>query len=547
MTARQDPVYAAPHGFSGEFLTDHRSRSTYSEGAGPYRVVPDAVALPRTPDDVAALVRMATRRRWALVPRGAGSGIPGGNVGRGVIVDLQHLREPITVADGRARVGAAATWRELDSVAHPHGLRLPPDPSSSAYCTIGGMTATNAAGARSLRHGAMRRWVEAIEIVVGDGEMVRLARSDPSTSAGSALEARFTTVAEPEIRSAASLIRRRFPRTSKNSAGYALDAYLDSGSLVDLVVGSEGTLGVITAIDVRLAPRPSAVACLLVGLPGLAELAEAVQRLLPLQPAALELLDRSFLHLAERHTPFPVAGWQAALLLDFEGSEIEVAALAEDAERTISDLTAFTRRTAEQQEREQLWSLRHAASPTLAGLPDTRRSLQVIEDGCVPLSQLGPYLRGVHAAAAEARIEVVAFGHAGDGHLHVNALVDTTETGFESRLASLLDRVTALVLELGGTPSGEHGDGRLRVGAVTALYGERIVDVFRSVKRAFDPAGILNPGVIIRADGVALPAFKVGPEAAAIPADVAGRLRQVERSAGWAVPKLELLRDPVPR
>ena len=538
---------AVPKDFSGEFRTDARSRSAYSEGAGPYRVIPHAVALPRTAEDVAALVRSADREGWALVPRGAGSGIPGGNIGTGVIVDLQLLRQPVTVFDGGARVGAAATWRELDAAASPHGLRLPPDPSSSAYCTIGGMTATNAAGARSLRYGTMRRWVEGVEMVVGDGEIVRLARSERSTHSESALQRRFATGAEPEIQSAAALIRQRFPRTTKNSAGYALDAYLETGSLVDLVVGSEGTLGVITAVDVRLAPRPDAVACILVGLASLTELAAAVERLLSLQPAALELLERSFLRLAERNTPFPVGGWQAALLLDFEGTEAEVAELADRAERTVAELAVFSRRAVGSEERARLWTLRHAASPTLAGLPDTRRSLQVIEDGCVPVPQLGAYLRGVHEAAAEARVDVVAFGHAGDGHLHVNVLVDTTEAGFEARLAGLLDRVTALVIELGGTPSGEHGDGRLRVDAVEALYGDRLVDVFRSVKRGFDPAGIFNPGVIVRAGGGAAPAFKVGSGAAPIPADIAGRLRQVERSGGWAASKLQLLRDPVPR
>ena len=141
----------------------------------------------------------------------------------------------------------------------------------------------------------------------------------------------------------------------------------------------------------------------------------------------------------------------------------------------------------------------------------------------------------------------MAFGHAGNGHLHVNALVDTTEPGFEDRLAGLLDRVTTLVLALGGTPSGEHGDGRLRVDAVAALYGARLVEVFRAVKRAFDPAGVMNPGVIVGADGVPVPGLKVGPGAAPIPAAIASRLRQVERGAGWGTPKQELLRNPVPR
>jgi FAD/FMN-containing dehydrogenase len=541
------PDLPAPPGFGGAFFTDLRSRAAYAEGAGPYRIVPDAVALPRTSDDVRALVRQAAREGWALVPRGAGSGIPGGNIGRGVIVDLQRFDEPLDVADGHATVGAAVTWRDLDQAAEPHGWRLPPDPSSSAYCTLGGMAATNASGAHSLRFGSMRHWVEDVEMVTGDAEIVRLSRHDPPPLVGSELEHRFAWGPAPLIEAAGGEIRTRFPRTTKNSAGYALDAFLDSGSLVDLVVGSEGTLGVIMALKVRLAPRPASVASLLVGLHDLEQLPTAIACLTPSGPTALELLDRSFLQLAEGNTAFPVGGWQAALLLDFEGDDPEVRGAVGAARQDVAAIAAFTQSAFRQGERETLWSLRHAASPTLARLPDTRRSMQVIEDGCVPVEHLGTYLRGVHAAAAEAGIEVVAFGHAGDGHLHVNALVDTTEPGFGARLERLLAPVTALVVELGGTPSGEHGDGRLRVAAVGALYGERIVGLFRSVKAAFDPAGVFNPGVIFPGHAAPAAGFKVGPEAEPIPADIAARLRQLERGAGWAIPKLELLRDPDPR
>lgn len=525
-----------PPGYAGRFFTDHRTRSAYAEGAGPYRIVPTAVALPRDVDDVVALVRAAVEQGWALIPRGAGSGIPGGNVGTGVIVDVRQLRSPFTVveADRYAAVGAAVTWRQLDEAAAAVGLRLPPDPSSSAFCTLGGMVATNAAGSRSVRHGPVRPWVRAVELVTGRGTPVRLAQTDTTVP-------EFLTPADVEIRSHASLIRDRFPRTRKNTSGYALDTYLHSGRASDLVIGSEGTLGIITEVELHLAPRPPAVAGVLVALPDVSALTDAVGALLPLGPAALELLDRSFLRIAEYESDLPIREWAGVLLVDFEGTPDEVHDAVHRARTAVGGLAAHTRIALDPAEHADLWTLRHAASPVLARLPDTRRSLQVVEDGCVPVERLSDYLAGVHRAAEAAGIEVVAFGHAGDGHLHVNALADTTDPDCADRLASLLERATTLVLELGGTPSGEHGDGRLRAQAVARLYGTDVLALFDRVKKAFDPAGVLNPGVIVPGAGSApLVGLKVGPRAANIPGDIAAALRELERTGGWGTSPLEL-------
>jgi FAD/FMN-containing dehydrogenase len=260
---------------------------------------------------------------------------------------------------------------------------------------------------------------------------------------------------------------------------------------------------------------------------------------------AIELLDRTFLDLAPLGgTAVPLDGARAVLLVDFEGpTEDEVRAALDQAERAVAAAALRTRAGVSRLEREALWRIRHGASPALAALPAERRSLQVIEDGCVPVAALGRYLEGVHAAAAQAGIPIVAFGHAGDGHLHVNALVDTTVPGFETRLERLLDAVTALVVDLGGTPSGEHGDGRLRAASLRRLYGPAVVGLFAAVKQAFDPAGILNPGVIVPDGAPPLTALKVGPTAAAIPDDVARGLRRREQAGEWATPPLTLI-DP---
>jgi FAD/FMN-containing dehydrogenase len=544
-----------PAGFTGRFFTDVPTRSAYSEGAGPFRIVPAAVALPADRADVGLLARWAADTGNPITPRGAGTGIPGHNVGRGVVVDLAAFERPLRVSlQQTANVGAAVTCGMLNQVGSHFGFRLGPDPSSAAYCTVGGMVATNAAGARSFRTGSIRGWVRGVEIVTADGEAGWLPRrraervhrhSTPTCHRQLAdhlqVEDRIAGV-HPRLDAARAEIAARFPAVRKNSAGYALDAYLASGELVDLVVGSEGTLGIVTRAELQLERVPAAAGTLLVVLAGLDQLGDVVATLHPFAPVAIELLDRSFLDLAPvAGAAVPLEGARAVLLVDFEaGTEAEMRSALDAAERAVGPAALRTRAGVSRIEREALWRLRHGASAALAALPSERRSLQVIEDACVPVPALGRYLEGVHAAATEYGIPIVAFGHAGDGHLHVNALVDTTEPGFETRLDRLLDAATALVVELGGTTSGEHGDGRLRTGALLRLYGPVVVSLFAEVKRAFDPAGVLNPGIIVPDGAPPLAALKVGPAAAAIPDQMAERLRRREQAGQWALPPLAL-------
>jgi FAD/FMN-containing dehydrogenase len=535
-----------PPGFHGEFRTDDVARALYAEGAGIFRIIPVAVAVPERRDDVALLARWAAGEGVSLVPRAAGSGMPGGNVGPGVVIDLSRaLREPpsIDAAALTARCGAAVTYQALNGAAAAFGLQLPPNPSSGAFCTIGGMVATNAAGAQSVKHGAMRRWVRALEYVTVDGELGRTEErghgiSGVRTRTVTAAERRFLQDVAPDIGAHAAELAAAAPHTTKNSSGYALDAFAASGRLADLLTGSEGTLAVITAVEVALAPLPAERATLLVTLRSLDDVGPAVLALRPFGPSALELLDKTYLDFVrgavQRHIP---AGTEAVLLVEFESAAHEAAA----AVRHLAEITELADDTASV---GRLWELRHLASPILASLPDNQRSLQLVEDGCVPVSVLGRYIRALREAAAAHGFGIVIFGHAGDGHLHANLLADVAVPDFPARLASCLDAVTGVQLSLGGTPSGEHGDGRLRAPYLARTFGDAYAELCRRTKAAWDPAGILNPGVKVPTEGERLDArqLKVGAGAPPIPAAVASRLRDIERSAGWGAFKLDLAR-----
>src|SRR5437870_4394060 len=438
-------------------LTDFRIRAAYSEGAGIHRIVPAAVAVPRGVEELRALVRWAGATGTPLVPRGAGSGMAGGSVGRGVVVDLSRGFN-WTAPDWPGRrlwAGASVTWAELTAAARPFGLRLPPDPSSGAFATSGGMVATNAAGPRSVRCGSVRRWIQAIEIIGADGEARRIRR-------GAGSRERFTLSADQR-----RLVEARSPKTRKNSAGYALNHFADSGDELDLLIGSEGTLAFVTAVEWRLEPIPPDVAGVALGFRTLEQLTEAVPFLVALNPSAVELLDRTLLDFVRPAGVDLPEGLEieSLLLVEFE-RETQAAArgVVGDAVRGLAASTAHVATAVDRAGLERLWAVRRLASPALARLPETRRSLQVVEDGCVPLERLSDYVAGIRAAATRHDIPIAVFGHAGDGHVHVNTLPDVTRPGWSDGLAALYRDAVELLLGLGGTPSGEHGVGRLRAG-----------------------------------------------------------------------------------
>ena len=527
-----------PPPIRGLYRTDHRARAAYAEGAGIFRILPAAVCVPLDREDLASLAHWASAHRVPLVARGAGSAMGGGNVGDGLVVDLTALPRRVDV-DGparRARAGASVTVADLNAAAERVSLRLPPDPSSGRWATLGGVLSTNAAGARTVRYGSVRPWVEALELVTADGEIVELRRGQPARPRSRTVE-RFEADAAPAILAAAELVRERFPRTRKNASGYALDAWLASGDLLDLVIGAEGTLGFVTAAEWRLDARPAARAGLRVALRSLDVLADAVTALLAHEPSAVELLDRTFLELVGE------AGPEAVLLVEIERDDQAAArAAVDDAAAAVASWAAGVDTGLTAAAADRLWALRHAASPILAGLPESRRSLQVIEDGCVPVERMGEYVRAVREAAAARGLAVVIFGHAGDGHVHVNLLPELARPGWEAAVAALLEDVTDALVRLGGTPSGEHGDGRLRASLLSRIYGDDVIALFARVKRAFDPLGILNPGVILPdpAAGPPISRLKAGAHAVTLPDDIARGLRRIEQLGGYAQSRLEL-------
>ena len=534
-----------PPPMRGLYRDDLLARAVYAEGAGIARAIPAGVAVPADADDVSQLVRWAGERGLGLIPRGSGSGMAGGSVGRGIIVDLSRLDAigAVDVVHRRVWTGPGALRGAVEVAARTHGLRFPVDPSSGAFCTVGGMAATNAAGARTLRYGATRDWVSAAECVFSDGSRTILRRGETPDSPAPALERFLSSVAAQARTVAPDLLKR--PGVRKESSGYALGEFARSGDLLDVVLGSEGSLCVITALELALDAVPEATASVLAAFPSLDTAVDGARASREGGASASELLDRTFLDIAAldgaRRVPPET---ETALLIEVEGATSSEAnqrgrAIADACER--AGATAIRVAMDEMTERE-LWALRHAASPILARLDPHLKSMQFIEDGAVPPDQLPAYIDGVRSALAGREIRGVIFGHAGDAHVHVNPLIDVREPEWRGRVEGLLDEVTTLVASLNGTLAGEHGDGRLRAPLAPRTWSDEAIDLFARVKRAFDPESVFNPGVKVPLDGqVAIEEVKYDPSIESLPARARDALDGIERERGYARFRLSLV------
>jgi FAD/FMN-containing dehydrogenase len=486
----------APADFRGIFTTDETARAVYSEAAGITQLIPSAIAVPVDAEDVQTLLRWASRDKVAVTPRGSGSSMAGGAVGRGVILDLSRL-DSIGEPDSQRRtirVGPGAICAKVNDRAGKAGLRLPVDPSSAKFCTIGGMTATNASGAHTLRFGSMRAWVESIDCVFADGSRGIIRRDSEVPPNIPAIGAFLHTLQSrmPTLRSRDPFVHKG---VRKDSSGFGVGAYAESGDLADLLIGSEGTLAVFVGLEVRLAPMPGAVTSVLAEFNSLESAVGAAQKATALGASACELLDRTFLEFAGT---FPAGSSPEAVLLAEVEADTDVK--AETNAETLAG--AFTTAGARNVrvgispiDQREIWELRHAASPILGKLDPRLKSMQVVEDGAVPPRNLAAYVQGLRTAFADRGMRGVIFGHAGDAHVHANPLIDTTEQGWQDKTESLLEEIVALIARLGGTLSGEHGDGRLRAPYLDRVWSAEAMQLFQDLKKCFDPAGILNPGV----------------------------------------------------
>jgi FAD/FMN-containing dehydrogenase/Fe-S oxidoreductase len=496
----------------GELLFDPLALTLYSTDASIFEVRPAGVVVPRDEEDLRALVRYAGEHQIPLVPRGAGTGVAGESLGAGLVVDLsQHFRAVLEVGSDTVRVQPGVVYRELARRLAAVGRRFAPDPASGE-CTLGGMLATNASGARAFRHGYTRDHVAALRVVLDNGDAAdvgRVWRVPAAERPHGRLEDIVSSVVTL-LEQNAGLIGRHRPRTRFDRCGYLLHDVLDAGhlDLARLLVGSEGTLALFTEATLRTVPLPGGRSLALLGFASLDAALRAAQASLPSGPAACDLVDRRLLRLA-RGADAAVADLipasaEAVLLVEYEGDT------PAQARRAALDLVSLLRRgerrpllarvAADEVEIGRFWRVREAALPSLYGLRGSAQALAFVEDVGVPAEALTEYLPAVQDLLQRHEMTASFLVHAATGQVHMRPLLELRGQEDAGRLWQLADEVYGLVLDLGGTISAQHGTGLARTPWAQRQAGP-LFALWCGLKAIFDPRHLFNPGKIVGPPG----------------------------------------------
>jgi D-lactate dehydrogenase len=436
---------------------DPAERLAYGYDNSRRHALPDAVAFPREPDQVVELVRLCRRLRVPVTARGRGTNTTGASVpvGGGLVLGFERMARLIELRAGdRAVVVQPGLLNgELQLALRPHGLFWPPDPTSAPYCSIGGNLACNAGGPRAVKYGASRDNVLGLAAVTGAGELLRIGAA-----------------------------------TSKSASGYDLSR---------LLVGSEGTLALIVEATLKLTPLAPARRVLRALYRDAHAAADAVARIMsqPATPSMLEFLDGRCLRLLRETAGLDLPAAGAMLLVEADDAtdtalEAALAALRRAADGAGCLGVELAR---DDHERERLWAARKALSPALRTIAPGK----INEDVVVPVSRIPALVDAVGVIAGEAMLEIVCFGHAGNGNLHVNILFDPADAEQQARADRAIERVFEATLALGGLLSGEHGIGLVKRGWMARAFDPATLSAMRAIKQALDPDGILNPGKLL--------------------------------------------------
>jgi FAD/FMN-containing dehydrogenase/Fe-S oxidoreductase len=491
--------------FRGELLLDPASRALYATDASLFQIEPLAVAVPRDEADVCLLVRYAYDRSIPIVPRGAGTGLAGEAVGPGLVLDLSvHFRSILEVGDDWVRVQPGVVLDRLNSELAKTGRRFAPDPASGASCTIGGMIATDASGSRAARHGYTRDHVRGLRVVWDDGtadEVGAAGTDQKEQSRATALRAGLNALLDEN----AEAIAAARPRTAFDRCPYRLyDVAGPTGvDLLRLLTGSEGTLAVTTEATLRTIPLPGGRATVLFGFPTVEAALAAGLAAREFGPAACEVLDRRLVSLARTRVPDAVTGLpvdaESVLLVEFESDTSASARGLAEALIGRVDGAILVARAFTESEAADVWSMRSSALPSLYALGKGPRPLAAVEDIGVPSDELGRFLGKANALLKRFELSASILIHVVTGQVHLRPILDPENPSDAAKIWPLADELYTLVLDLGGTISAQHATGLARTPWVEQQYGP-LVQVFREVKRLFDPHGILNPGKIVGPD-----------------------------------------------
>lgn len=498
-----------------EVRTDTVTKRVYSIDASIYEVEPLAVLIPRSKSELVRAIELCSQYAVAVIPRGAATGIAGGCIGRGLVIDTSaHINRIVEVnyAKQFAVVQPGVVPDRLNELLAPHGLYFAPEISTSNRATIGGMVASNAAGSNSLKVGKIQQHVLEVELALWNGEVLRFGTIDHDAWKQKlhlhGAEGKIYRQLEHIRTEFAQDIANDFPITPRRASGYSLDALAENGhiNVAALICGSEGTLGFITEITVRLSPIPKHKTLVVVAYKDMQSALTTSYEWLHLQPSACEMIDSKIIT-AGRSSPSMRSklDWlegavDTLIMWEFEEKDIatchakakDIVELAQKHKSVI-----FAKELINPQEVGYVWDLRKAGLGLLLSQRGYSRAIAFIEDVAVPPSNVASFVTKLDHLLAASGKDVGLYGHIGAGCLHVRPYIDLRKKEELALMHQIAEEVGNLLLESGGVFSGEHGDGRARSWTTQKMFSPRIFEAFCQLKRAFDPYGVMNPGKIV--------------------------------------------------
>lgn len=489
-------------------VTDPTTLHGYGTDASPCFVQPRAVVVVTSEQEVVKVVEVCRRLGVPITPRAAGTSLSGASIGPGVILDTTRLNRILELDRERRwiRVEPGILLSELNAFLGKEGLHFPIDPGSADLCRIGGMVGHNASGYRSVKYGQTKDHVLELRVVLANGTVLRAndLRIGGETWTETVQRAPGLDAIRRTIGRHRREIQARRRPVQKHACGYDVFTIADGLGrgvfpLASLFVGSEGTLGIVTQVTLRVLPLPQRRATLLIYLDRFDDLAAVVADLLPKGPSAMEAIDGDTLDLLDRAGLGVPSRARAMLLVEFDDGD--VAARAEAAAGDVARGYALSRpiEVATDAERQaSLWRARRAVLPTILRRPDRRKAWGFVEDPIVPRERVPEFMQFLSGLARKYGTVAAIYGHIGDGNTHYRPLFDPTDPEEFARMQALRAEFDEAVLNrFRGAPSGEHGIGRLRAETLRNVWGPEIYGIMRDIKELLDPGNLLNPGVLL--------------------------------------------------
>ena len=504
---------------TGEVMTSSDVRQYFSTDASIFESTPAIVVYPRNENDVRKTARFSWQlaERGRVVPitaRGRGTDQSGAAVGSGVMLVFPAHMNKLLELDSKTGVAAVEpgiNYAKLQQTLHTHGRFLPPYPASLEYSTIGGAVANNAAGEKSVKYGSTRDYVKGLRVVLANGEAIetrRLSKRELNKKLGlQTFEGEVYRGIDTLIEENRDVIAKTQLNVSKNSAGYSLtEVKQKNGSfdLTPLFVGSQGTLGVVTEVVLDTEAHTPETTLILAQFDDVQLAEEAISELknLPESPSAIELVDEHLLQFVHANNPNQLKGIvdppypKMAALIEFDSpSSRTQKRMTKKAVKLLEKLQVNHKVETEPEKIEELWKVRHSAATVISHNDGKRKAVPIIEDGIVPPEKFKEYMNLVYKLFDKYDLKVALWGHAGNANLHMQPFLDLSHVGDRQKAFRIIDDYYRMVISLGGSTTGEHGDGRLRAPFLRDLYGDDVYRLFQDVKKICDPYGYLNPGV----------------------------------------------------